>query len=202
MILLLSSLIFSLVFAYFTNSDILNFFALFSGIAYVLFMGTKNKICFIIGVFNALIYAYIAYLNRLFGEVYLYLLCYFPMMIYGFFSWKKNIYITKLSFYQSILVFILIILISYIYSFHLKDLNSRFVYLESFIFASGLIATILSLKKIINHYIYISISNIVSIYIWTRLYLENSSNLAMLVLMILFFVLGVYYLFSWKKDIK
>ncbi|ULO01009.1 nicotinamide mononucleotide transporter [Campylobacter sp. RM5004] len=202
MILLLSSLIFSLIFSYFTNSDILNFFALFSGIAYVLFMGVKNKFCFIIGVFNALIYAYIAYLNKLFGEVYLYLFCYFPMMIYGFFSWKKDVCISKLSPFKSILIFILIIFISYIYSFHLKDLDSRFVYLESFIFASGLIATILSLKKIINHYIYISISNIVSIYIWTRLYLENSSNLAMLVLMILFFVLGVYYLFSWKKDIK
>ncbi|ULO02851.1 nicotinamide riboside transporter PnuC [Campylobacter sp. RM12651] len=200
--LFLTSLIFSLAFAYFTNSNVLNFFALFTGILYVLLMGVKNKLCFIVGVFNALIYAYIAYINRLFGEVFLYLLCYFPMMIYGYFYWNKNTLIKTLNLKNFILIYIAIFIIAYFYSFYLQNLESRFIYLESFIFSSGLIATILSLKKIINHYIYISISNIASIYIWTILYIEDSSNLAVLMLMILFFILGIIYLFSWKKDLK
>lgn len=199
-ILILSSAIFSIAISIISKSDIVQALALFTGIMYVIFMGIEKKFCFIIGVFNALLYAYITYKNRLFGEMILNICVYFPLMIYGYIYWRDDPYITKLGLKKFILFLMIILIMTYIYSFYLKYLDSNFVYLESFIFSAGLVATILSLRKKLEHYIYISLANIVSIGIWIRLTYLDFSNLPTLIMVSYFLIIGLVFLYRWKKN--
>ena len=61
-----------------------------TGVTCVIFCG-KGKISnYIFGTINVLLYSYIAFKAKFYGEVMLNMLYYFPTNILGWFMWKKN----------------------------------------------------------------------------------------------------------------
>ena len=61
------------------------------GISYTILAGKGKISCYIIGLTGTMCYAYLAYKNSLYGNLFLYMLFYFPMQIIGIFKWRKHL---------------------------------------------------------------------------------------------------------------
>ena len=84
-------LAFTLVISLLMKDSFLGILSSVTGTCYTLIAGKGKVSCYLFGAVNTLLYAYISYTNRLYGEVMLNLGWYFPMMFAGFFLWKKHL---------------------------------------------------------------------------------------------------------------
>ena len=61
-----------------------------TGVLCVVLAAKGNLMSYVFGMYNTIGYAYLAYINGLFGEVMLNLLFFVPMNVIGFYMWKNN----------------------------------------------------------------------------------------------------------------
>jgi nicotinamide mononucleotide transporter len=80
----------ALLFCLITKADLFSSSILISGVGCVGLIAIGRKAGYLVGLYNSLAYAWIAYQNALFGEVALNLLFYVPTGILGFVLWKRH----------------------------------------------------------------------------------------------------------------
>lgn len=78
-----------LILSLYWQDNITGILAALTGVWCVILTGKGKRSSFLFGTVNVLLYAYIAYGARYYGEVMLNLLYYFPMNFVGWFVWKK-----------------------------------------------------------------------------------------------------------------
>lgn len=193
------------ILTYLSNGNFLSFFTAFFGIAYAFFAGAKKFICFFFGMVYSICYIYIAYEQKLYGDVMLNFI-YLPMNIIGIIEWKKNqnqkniINTRSLSIKNQIIYSFIIIILTIIYGIFLQNLNANFAYLNSFAVVAQIIAFYLQTKRYVQNYLLVTLANITSVLIWFLIFENNISSIAQLLNMIVFLIIGIYYYFIWKKQ--
>ena len=68
----------------------IRFYRFITGVLCVVLAAKGNLMSYVFGMYNTVGYAYLAYINGLFGEVMLNLLFFVPMNVIGFFMWKSH----------------------------------------------------------------------------------------------------------------
>lgn len=189
-----------------SGGDGLSIFVAFLGISYVFFAGQGRRICFCFGIMYSLLYSYIAYEIKLYGDVMLNLF-FIPINIAGLFLWKKNqtnnkITIISLSFRGMIFYAFLVGILTYVYGLYLQNLGASFAYLNAFSVVAQIIAFYLQVKRYVQNYLLVTLANIVSILIWWLIYDTSKEQIAQLLNMIIFFIMGVYYYIQWRKEAR
>ncbi|TXE88367.1 nicotinamide mononucleotide transporter [Campylobacter volucris] len=188
------------------NGSILSLFSAFCAVLYVFFAGAGKMICFIFGILYSMSYIYIAYELKLYGDVMLNLF-YLPINIYGIYNWKNNqnkektkIIITKLKNNQRLIYALITIVSTIIYAYILKNMNANFVYLNSFAVIGQLIAFYMQVKRYMESYFLVTLANISSLIIWFLIFEQSKESIAQLLNTLVFFIIGIYYFFIWKKQ--
>lgn len=178
------------------------------GILYAFFAGQGKIVCFFFGILYSILYAYIAYENKLYGDMMLNIL-YLPINIAGILWWNKNqnqektkIKISSLSFAGMGFYALLVIVATFVYGYYLQSLDASFAYLNSFSVVAQVIAFYLQIKRYVQNYLLVTLANIVSIVIWWLIYDTSKEQIAQLLTMVIFFAVGVYYYFEWRKESK
>lgn len=176
------------------------------GILYAFFAGEGKYVCFFFGLVYSCLYAYIAYEIGLYGDMMLNLF-YLPINLLGIFWWKSHqnqekskIIITSLSTRGKLLCAFVVVVLSVGYGAYLQSLNSLYPYLNSFSVVAQVVAFYLQVKRYVQNYFLVTLANVVSIVIWGLIYDVSQEQIAQLLTMIVFFFVGVYYYFVWRRE--
>lgn len=177
-----------------------------SGILYAFFAGAKRSICFVFGIFYSCAYAYIAYENKLYGDVMLSLF-YLPINIYGLLTWHSyqkttQVAVRNLTFKGWVVCLVCIALFTFLYEKVLQAQGASFTLLNSFSVVAQSAAFILQVNRYVQNYFFVTLANIVAVLIWFLIFQINPAGIAQLLNMIVFLLIGIYYFFDWKRQAK
>jgi nicotinamide mononucleotide transporter len=175
---------------------------------YSLLAGKGKISCYFFGIINTLLYGYISYKHKLYGEVMLNWGWYFPMMFVGLFFWQKNltkkhiVVKTNLSWQNRIIFLVGSCCAIIAYAYILKILKGSQTFLDSTTTILSITAMILTVKRCIEQWLLWTIVNMLSIYMWFRVYLEAGNEIAILLMWILSLVNGIIFFIQWAKEVK
>lgn len=160
---------------------------------------------------NNLTYAYVCYLQGIYGQFLLFAFFFFPMQFYGLYSWTKpqstnensDIITRKLTLRQSLYLVIGIIVTSILYG--VVILHGYFdqqvgLVADSLTGIVSVVALILMIKAYVEQWILWIVINILSTIIWVQQYASGSGDgIAFLVMWLIYLFNAIYGYVNWLK---
>ena len=146
---------------------------------YSLLAGKGKLSCYFFGIINTILYGYISYKHKLFGEVMLNWGWYLPMMFVGLFCWRKNltkkhiIVKTDLSWTNRIVFLVASCIAIAGYTYILKVLKGSQPWLDSTTTILSITAMILTVKRCIEQWYIWLVVNGLSVMMWIQAYLNG-----------------------------
>lgn len=179
------------------------------GISYTILAGKGKISCYLFGLAGTFCYSFISFKNALYGNLALYALYYFPMQVAGIFNWKKHLKAdtqeiekTKLSQKERIIYSLIAVLGSVILSFVLWKLNDQNPIIDAITSVFSIIGLILTVKRCIEQWYIWFVVNGLSMIMWIQAYLNGSNCFATILMWATYFVLSIYFLHSWNKEMR
>ena len=179
------------------------------GISYTILAGKGKISCYLFGLMGTLCYAFIAFKNYLFGNVGLYICYYFPMQLVGIFKWRQHlkketneIQKIKLSNIERIIYTILGIFFTIICYFVLIKYHDKNPIFDSITTIFSVFGLLLTVKRCLEQWYVWIVVNGLSAIMWIQAYLNGSNCFATVIMWVTYFILAVYFLKNWEKDIR
>lgn len=176
------------------------------GVIYTMLAGKGKIYCYFFGIIGTLCCAYLSYDIALYGNFALHFLYYFPMEVVGFFTWRKHldkstneIIKEKLSakeFSAMILLVTLATAITYMLFIRIGD-KSPFI--DAAMTVLSVAGMVLTVRRSIEQWLVWTLVNFLSIIMWFNAYQDGEKIFSIFVVRILYFILGIYFFFKWKK---
>lgn len=184
-------------------NELIGSIACITGVVCVVLVAKRSISNYIFGVINVSLYAYISYKSSLFGDFALNAFYYLPMQFIGWFFWiKERGVVSKngkvdttlvkshkmTSFGRVILLLACIIstlFVGYLLSIYTTDPQP---YKDSSTTVLSIIAMVLLAKKYMEQWYLWGIVNIISIIMWTYMWINGDSNALLMVIMFIFYL--------------
>lgn len=178
------------------------------GIAYTILAGKGKISCYLFGMVNSLLYGYISYRERLYGEVMLNIFWYFPMMFAGIFFWKRNL--TKnqtvrkkaLTLKEKLLYGVLTAGGIAVYAKILQMMKDAQPWVDSATTVLSVTAMILTVKRCADQWILWTCVNVLSIWMWLKVFRAEGAWAATLCMWIVALANGILFFVQWYKEIR
>ena len=209
--------VFGLIFIYvllfvnavFFKDSIAALISAFFGITYTILAGKGRPYCYLFGLMGSGFYVYLAFRNALWGNLILYAAYYIPMQILGFFRWQKHLKsnkseIIKISLKQSerirfmFISFLFTILTIIILIFT----GDKSPFIDGITTVFSVIGMYLTVKRCIEQWLAWIIVNGLSSLMWLSLIVQGTKAYSTLLMWIVYFILGIYFFFVWKKEMS
>ncbi len=163
-----------------------------------------------VSVVSALLYAFVTFQTRLYGETAIALCILFPIAVYGVFSWFNNkrdthlkgrvIIVNKIKAAEYIILICSQVIAAYFYYWLLKRFGTQFPLFSVFTVATGIISSYLLARRSRFGLIAYILNDIMLICLWTSVVAAGSVNsIVMLLTPVLLLISDVYGAFNWKK---
>ncbi len=202
-------ILFIIMLALYAKDDKVAIVSAVCGISYTILAGKGKISCFFIGLCGTFCYSFIAYKNGLFGNLMLYLLYYCPMQIVGIFKWKKHLDINTKVIKKTCLVksekfyyLFSALLLSILFMWILKFMNDANPMIDSITTVFSVVGLILTVKRCVEQWYIWTIVNALSVIMWIEAYMNGSNCLATIFMWAVYFILGIYFLFCWNKELS
>lgn len=197
--------VFVIIISYINNQNsILNIITSIIGITGVLFLAKASVLGPILFVGFAVMYAIISYYFHYYGETITYLLMDLPISIASIISWIRNPYkdtqevkVNKLNKKQIVVLIISSIIVTSIFYYILKILNTENLIVSTISVATSYIASYLMFFRNRFYGLGYAINDIVLICLWAYASLKNISYISMLLCFIMFLINDIYALYNW-----
>ena len=131
------------------------------------------------------------------------------MQVLGIFKWKQHlkkdsqeIEKTQLTFKERKIYFALAVMFSIIGYIILCKLNDQSPFIDSITSVLSVFGLILTVKRCIEQWYVWFIVNGLSMIMWIEAYLNGSNCFATILMWGTYFVLSIYFLYTWKKELK
>lgn len=188
------------------KSTILLIISSMAGVSYALLIAKEKRIAFILGAINVSTYGYLLLKQQVYGGVFYNIVYSLPMMIYGYFSWRKEdkkqvSNVKTLSKNVKIVLIIVFTIAIIIYAILLKNLGGNKVILDSITTILGFLGIYLMTNKYFEQWIVWIISNTANLILWALLSIENIQNLPMLIMWSIYLINSVYGHKTWKNKV-
>lgn len=179
------------------------------GVACVVCTGKGKLSAYIFGLINSFLYAVISYQASLYGETMLNAIYYIPMQFVGFYVWRKHMdQETKevekrhMSWKHRLLLFIAIVVSTYLYGILLAYLGDAMPFVDSFTTVCSVAAMIISVKMFAEQWwIWIAV-DVFSVYMWWCDFASRSDNMATLLMWTVYLGNAVIMLIKWERGAK
>ena len=188
----------------YSKEGILGFTASVTGMLSVILVA-KGKISnYYFGIINVVIYGFISYNSKYYGEAMLNILYFLPMQIIGFMMWRRNnvnideskeVKAERMTAKEIILWSVLSGIAVIVYGIILKKLNNTLPMADSFTTVLSVTAMILMVKRYIEQWIVWIMIDIVAIYMW--LFIKSDYNIT--IMWTAYLVNAVYGLYNWVQ---
>lgn len=179
------------------------------GISYTILAGKGKISCYLFGLLGTLCYAYLAFKNGLYGNLILYLMYYFPMQILGIFQWKRHlkkesqeIIKTTLSNKERLVYLFAIVIFTAAAYFALRYFQDKNPLIDSVTSVLSVAGLLLTVKRCIEQWYVWFVVNGLSVVMWTEAYLHGSNCFATILMWGTYFILAIYFFYSWRKELK
>lgn len=166
-------------------------------------MVAKGKIeNYYFGLVNIVLYAYISYTNKYYGEVMLNLGYYLPMTFAGIYLWKKaysdvKVKVRMLSFTQNVFLAFGTLTAWLLYAEVLTYMKGNSPYLDSLSTVLSVIAMILMAFRFVEQWILWIIVDVVSIIMWVLIFAKGGTDISMIVMWSAYTINAFFGLYSW-----
>ena len=190
------------------GDDLTGVVSALTGVLYTVIAGKGKVSCYLFGIINTILYGWISFKLRLYGEVMLNWGLYLPMMFTGFICWNRRrnenqvVRKTHLSLKGRCIAAVLSLAGIGGYAFVLQLLNGRAPVLDSTTTILSVTAMILTVKRCIEQWVIWTIVNIISIIMWLRVYLESGNSAASLLMWCLALANGIIFYITWSRDLE
>lgn len=157
------------------------------------------------GLIGVVAYAYVAFSNKYYGDFMLNAFYYFPMQFIGWYMWNKESDTSEtveskfLTGKQRTTVFLICFFAIYGYGLFLEGVGGSLPYIDATSTILSITAMYLMAKQYMEQWVLWVVVNIVTIYMWLQVFLENGNEIATLIQWIIFLVNSLYGLYSWIK---
>ena len=180
-----------------------------SGVICVILCGMGRISNYIFGTINVILYAYVAWKAKYYGDVMLNLLYYFPTNIIGLVMWCKHInpdtnavYKNRMTIKQLIWLVIICILSVVGYGYILKIMGGNLPIVDSISTILSVIAQILMIKRYTEQWILWILVNIVSIIMWVVALSTEGASIAVLLMWVIFLANAIIMYVKWLRESK
>lgn len=197
-----------LALSYYLGDSLVGVIASLTGIRCVILVA-KGKISnYYFGIINVILYSYVAFGWKYYGEVMLNLGYFLPMQFIGLYMWrrnklsKKNSDDVKVKYMKnsSKLIWTLISVIGIIgYGLFLQYIGGSLPFKNSITTVLSIVAMILMALRYVEHWVLWIIVDVVSIIMWLATLLEGGSDILILLMWSAYLVNAIYGLFNWIK---
>ena len=172
-------------------------------------LAAKGKISnYYVGIPNILLYAYIAYQNKYYGEVQLNLLYFLPMSIIGIILWKRHVNKKKskddvvarlLSSKERVFWIVIAIASVIIYGLFLGWIRGSLPFVDAATNVFSIIAMILMVKRAVEQWVSWIIVDVLTIIMWMKAFLTTGNDITILIMWVAYLVNAIYGLTNWVK---
>ncbi len=209
LIIFLFIICFVIVISIITHDNKIALISAICGISYTILAGKGKVSCYFIGIAGTLCYSYLSFINGFFGHMTLNLLYYFPMEILGIFKWSQHlkketreIVKAKLSLKERYIYITVAFILTFAAAFILKILGDTKPFMDAFTTVFSVIGQLLTVKRCIEQWYVWSFVNFISLIMWIYAYINGSECFATILMWLIYFILGIYFLICWKKEMK
>lgn len=205
-VLVLSSLIIGAI----NNDIVIGGSLLMTGLVGSYLAGRGRKSNYIFGLINALLIAYVAYRNNLFGSFAINAFLFTPLEIAGFLAWdrnlnqKKNVKVRRLSTKNAVIVTSACLIGSAIFGYLLTLIPSQqMAFLDSTMCCLDICALVMMNLRYRESWWLWAISGGVSVVVWAIAFAGGGANTLMrLIAAIGFFFINIYGAIRWNLKTK
>lgn len=181
-----------------------------TGITCVIFVSKQMVLNYWIGAINVALYAFLAFQSKLYGDVMLNALYYFPMQFIGMDMWMKaeknnngaKVDSKSLTSIERMKLLVSSILLIVLYSIFLKVLGGNIPMIDATSTVLSVIAMILMVKQYKEQWWLWIVVNSVSIAMWVISLKDGTGDIATLIMWILYLANSLYGLYNWNKADK
>lgn len=180
-----------------------------TGVICVILTGKGKMSCYLFGLVNTILYAWISFEAKYFGEVMLNALYYVPMQFVGWFMWKnhmnaktKEVEKTKLNLKLEIVLLVTSIICIYGYGLLLKKMGGNLPFIDSMSTCLSVLAMILSVKRLMEQWVLWIVVDVVTVYMWFVDYINGGTDIATLLMWIVYLFNAIVMLVKWYKESK
>jgi len=179
------------------------------GVSYSILAGKGKISCYLFGLTGTFCYSYLSFKNALYGNLFLYLCCYFPGQIIGIFKWRRHlkpktgdIVKTQLSQKDKTLYLSGALVLSVMLFFILAYFNDTSPVTDAVTSVFSVFGLILTVKRCIEQWHVWFIVNFLSVVMWIRAYMLGSNCFATILMWSVYLILTVYFYNNWKQEIS
>ncbi|HNM04843.1 MAG TPA: nicotinamide riboside transporter PnuC [Leptospiraceae bacterium] len=185
---------------------IISITALVSGLICVVLAARGHIGNFFFGILNSAAYAYIAWLNGLFGEVGLNLIFFIPVNIAGIFLWKDRILdgtviMKKMKLMNILYILAGAFLLTFLFGWSLSFIagqNTPYIDASTNVLSVG--AALLMIFRYREQWLFYILLNILTVTMWFIRFTEGGNESIMMMCMWIFFLLNsVYGYWNWSR---
>lgn len=181
-----------------------------TGVTCVIFVSKQMMANYYVGTINVILYAYLAFESKLYGDFMLNAFYYLPMQFIGIYMWKKAmdkeqtdvVESKSLNGTQRIKLLCITLASIVIYAGVLTLLGGNLALIDSTSTVLSVIAMILMVKQYLEQWYLWVVVNVVTIIMWAISLSQGSGDYATLLMWVVFLLNSLYGLYHWKKANK
>lgn len=179
-----------------------------TGVLCVFLVNMRKLSNYFWGAINVLLYGYIAYNTKYYGDTMLNWAFYFPIQFIGAYYWAKSmdggeVISRKITSVKTLLTLVLGSFTTVIlYSMFLSAIGGSLSLVDSTSTTLSILATYFMVKGYREQWICWIIVNVVSIYMWYVNFVTNGDSISVLVMWSMFLANAIYGCYTWFKASK
>lgn len=178
-----------------------------TGVICVILTGKGKMSCYLFGLVNTVLYAYVAFGARYYGEVMLNALYYVPMQFVGWFLWKKHmnqetmeVEKRRLPLTSQAVLLLVTGAAVYFYGLLLKQLGGSLPFIDSMSTCLSVLAMLLSVRRLMEQWILWIVVDVVTVIMWFVSYRNGGTDIAALLMWTVYLLNAVFMFIKWFKE--
>ena len=180
-----------------------------TGVFCVVLCGMGRVSNYVFGTINVILYAYIAWEAKYYGDVMLNLLYYLPTNFIGWAAWKKHInkdtnvvYKKRMTLKQDLLLAVISIVGVVGYGYILKLLGGNLPLVDSMSTVFSVIAQILMIKRFTEQWVIWIVVDAVSVIMWVAALYTEAASVAVLLMWAVYLANAIIMFVKWYRESK
>ena len=178
-----------------------------TGVICVVLCGMGRVSNYLYGTINVILYAYIAWKAKYYGDVMLNLLYYLPTNFIGWAAWNKHInaetnvvYKKRMTLKQDVLLTIISIVSVAGYAYILRLLGGNLPIVDSMSTVFSVIAQILMIKRFMEQWVIWIVVDVVSVIMWIAALSTEGASIAVLLMWAVYLANAVIMFVKWYRE--
>ncbi len=205
-----SVLLIAVSFCIFDRENYLTLAASLIGVTSLLFNAKGNPAGQVLTIVFSMIYGYISFVFRYYGEMLTYLCMTMPMAIVALISWLKNPYngnksevkVNRLKKGEPAVMLLVTAAVTLIFYFILKAFGTKNILPSTISVTTSFLAVYLTFRRSPFYAIGYAANDVVLIILWSLAMAENASYISVVVCFVAFLANDVYGFINWQKMAK